>query len=256
LTSPKSAKNNEDSASFASFAVHSTQKAFRDTGFDLSAVPVDVENRPRKYPGAFCFPVATPQDVRVSVRIASPHHLVDMLYHEFGHAAHFSGVRADLPFVERYWIHSGTHEVFSTLFEYLLGEPEFLREQFGLGDSAVQRLLAFHRFKRLLTRTWFSAAGLAALDGWLEGLAWPQIETRYADYLRAFSGVAMPPGWARLSPFVSALSIYPAGYVLAEARVEGWLTRLRAIGGAQWWRSQEAQAEIREKIRAGGMVRF
>jgi hypothetical protein len=237
-------------------AVEAALAAFARIGFDLSHIPVDIENRPRKYPGAFCFPIATPQDVRVSVRSASPHHLVDMLYHEFGHAAHFSGIRADLAFVDRYWIHSGTHETFSTLFEYLLGEPDFLREQFGFDAAAVARLIACHDFKRLLTRAWSGAAGLAALEGWLGELSWPQIEARYVQILAAFTGVQMPPGWARLEPFVNALSIYPAGYVLADARVMAWLKRLRQGGGAAWWRSPLAQAEIQERIHAGGTVRF
>jgi hypothetical protein len=217
---------------------------------------VDVENRPRKYPGAFCFPIAVPADVRVSVRIASPHHLVDMLYHEFGHAAHFSGIRAALPFIERYWIHSGAHETFSTLFESLLQEPEFLRAQFGLGDEAVRRLLEFARFKRLLTGTWHSASALAVLEGWLENLAWPEVEARYAAHLRAFTGAPMPAGFARLEPFTSAMSIYPAGYVIAAARAAHWRDRLRQLGGEAWWRSPDAQAAIREKIGAGGTVRF
>jgi hypothetical protein len=237
-------------------AVRTTLAAFARLGFPLDHLPVDTEARPRKYPGAFCFPVATPQDVRVSVRIASTHHLVDMLYHEFGHAVHFSGIRADLSLVERYWIHSGTHETFSTLFEYLLTEPEFLREQFGFDNDAVARMLAFARFKRLLTNTWHVASALAALDGWLEGMSWAAIEARYAEYVYRFTGVPMPPGFARLHPFVSALSIYPAGYVLAEARVARWLTELRSVGGERWWQSPAAQHNIREKVRAGGQIAF
>jgi hypothetical protein len=66
----------------------------------------------------------------------------------------------------------------------------------------------------------------------------------------------MPPGFARLEPFTASQSIYPAGYVLATVRVMRWLTRLRALGGEQWWRSVGAQAEIREKVRAGGRVQF
>jgi len=244
---------NENSADSA---VKLTQAAFRRIGFDLSAIPVDVENRPRKYPGAFCFPVAIPGDVRVSVRIASPHHLMDMLYHEFGHAAHFSGIRADLPFIDRYWIHSGVHETFSTLFESLLHEPLFLREQFGFDDATVQRLVEFGRFKLLLTGTWLNASALTALDAWLEGLVWPQIEARYAGRFQAFTGVAMPAGFARLEPFTAAVSLYPAGYVMAAVRVAHWRKRLRQLGGEAWWRSPEAQADIREKIKAGGAVRF
>lgn len=236
--------------------VQNILNVFEHIGFNINSVPVDLENRPRKYPGAFCFPVATPQDVRVSVRIASPHHLVDMLYHEFGHAAHFANIRADLPFVDRYWIHSGQHETFSTLFEYLLGEPEFLREQFGFDETTVERLVGFHGFKRALTNTWLNAAALTALESWLENLNWEAVEHRYGAWMMRLCGVAMPPGFARLNSFVNALSIYPAGYVLAEARVEAWLTSLRARVGPRWWHSPLAQAEIRQRIEMGGRVRF
>lgn len=236
--------------------VADTQRAFQDFGFSLAGVPVDLEDRPRKYPGAFCFPVAVPADVRVSVRIASPHHLVDMLYHEFGHAVHFAGINAALGLVDRYWIHAGAHETFATLFEYLLAEPVFLAAQFGLDDAAVAALLAFARFKQLLTSAWHSAAALTALDAWLEDLSWGQVETRFARWAGAFTGVAVPPGFARLHPYVSALSLYPAGYVLAEARVAHWLRRLRGLGGQRWWTAGPAQADIREHIRQGGRVRF
>jgi len=236
--------------------IEHTQAVFAALSFGLAHVPVDVEPRPRKYPGAFCFPIATPGDVRVSVRVASPHHLVDMLYHEFGHAAHFSGIRADLPFVERYWIHSGTHETFSTLFESLLGEPEFLREQFGSDDTTIERLLDFHRFKMRLTKTWLAASALTTLEGWLDNLSWPEIETHFAANMLACTGVPLPPGFARLEPFTAACSIYPAGYVLAVERVERWVTHLRALGGERWWRSADVRADVWKKVRAGGQVRF
>lgn len=249
-------KNSARSADSAVKLVDDTLAVFATLGFGLSHVPVDVENRPRKYPGAFCFPIATPGDVRVSVRMASAHHLVDMLYHEFGHAVHFSGIRADLPFVDRYWIHSGAHETFSTLFESLLGEPEFWREQFGLADPTIQRLLDFHRFKILLTKTWLAASALTTLEGWLDDLSWAEIEHNFAANMLAFTGVPLPPGFARLEPFTASCSIYPAGYVLAMERVEHWLTQLRALGGERWWHSPEARADIWEKVRAGGEVRF
>jgi hypothetical protein len=237
-------------------AVPETIGALRAMGFDLSRIPLDLELRPRKYPGAYCMPIAIPGDVRVAVRLASPHYLVDMLYHELGHAAHFSGIRADLSFMDRYWIQSGVHETFSTLFEYLLGEPQFLRAQFDFGPEAVAQLVDFHRFKGLVTGTWLAASGLTALEMWLEDLDWSAAEARYAGHIRAFTGVAVPGEYARLEPFVSAASIYPAGYVLAALRVTHWLGALRELGGAEWWRSSAAQADIRAKIRAGGTVEF
>jgi hypothetical protein len=71
-----------------------------------------------------------------------------------------------------------------------------------------------------------------------------------------FTGVRVPPGFARLAYFVASASIYPAGYVLAEMRVAHWRKRLRALGGDEWWRSPHAQADIWEMVRAGGTARF
>jgi hypothetical protein len=237
-------------------AVPSTVAAFKRIGFDLDGVPVDIEDRPRKYPGAFCFPVRCPGDVRVSVKVATPHHLVDMLYHELGHAAHFAGIRPELPFLDRYWITSGVHETFSTLFECLLDEPLFLRAQFGFDDATIAGLTNFQTFKGLLTGAWLNAAAITVMDAWLERLAWPRIEERFAEHVLAFTGVDMPAGYARLEPFTSADAIYPAGYVLAAARVEHWRAGLRRLGGPAWWESPAAQADIRARIEAGAGVRF
>ncbi len=237
-------------------AVEASLRQFARLGFDLSHVSVDVEERPKKYPGAFCLPVRVPDDVRVSVRMASAHHLVDMLYHELGHAAHFSGIRASLPLVDRYWIHAGTHETFSTLFERLLDQPLFLSERLGFGAEAVARLMAFGRFKLLLTFAWLGASGVTALDAWLENLSWGEVEQRYAEHMLAFTGVAMPPAFARLEPFIASLAVYPAGYVVANLRVWHWLRKLERMGGPRWWESAEARTDIVRRIEAGGQVRF
>jgi hypothetical protein len=237
-------------------AVEASLGQFARLGFDLGHISVDVEERPKKYPGAFCLPVHVPGDVRVSVRMASAHHLVDMLYHELGHAAHFSGIRASLPFVDRYWIHAGTHETFSTLFERLLDQPLFLSERLGFEAEAVSRLAAFGRFKLLLTLAWLGASGVTALEAWLENLPWPEIERRYAEHLLGFTGIAMPPGFARLEPFIASLAVYPAGYVVANLRVWHWLRELEALAGARWWEAASARADIVKRIEAGGQVRF
>jgi len=213
-------------------------------------------DRPRKYAGAFCFPIQIPGDVRVSVRPASPHHLADMLFHEFGHAVHFAGIASPLPFADRYWLHAGTHETLATLFESLLGLPEFLRESFGLSEDETRQVRAFDRFKYLLTATWLAAAGLTVCDAWLENLDWAEIERRYADYGERFTGVEIPDGLARLDLYVSRVDPYPLGYVIAAVRVAHWLDELRAEWGARWWADARAGQAIRKRIELGGAVRF
>jgi hypothetical protein len=158
--------------------------------------------------------------------------------------------------VDRYWLSSGLHESFATLFEHLLAEPLFLAEEFGFRQEDVARLVEFSRFKALLTGAWLGASALTVLDAWSEALPWPAVEQRFAGHMLAFTGVAFPPGFARLEPFTAAASIYPAGYVLALARVAHWTRHLRALGGPAWWRSPAALADIRGRIALGGALRF
>jgi hypothetical protein len=229
---------------------------FGRLGFSIAAIALDFEDRPKKYPGAFCYPVRTPGDVRISVRPASPHHLADMLFHEFGHAVHFTGIDPALPFADRYWIHSGTHETFATLFESWLGSPEFLRDALGFDEAAVRQLVTFDRFKSLVTGTWLAATGAAVCDAWLDNLTWPELEQRLAEYLERFTGLPVPPGWARLDQFVSNVDPYPLGYVMAAVRVAHWLNELEAIYGQQWWADRRAGQAISARIQLGGAVRF
>ena len=237
-------------------ALADIRATFGRLGFSLAAIALDFEDRPLKYPGAFCYPVQTPGDVRICVRPASPHHLADMLFHEFGHAVHFSGIDPALPFADRYWIHSGTHETFATLFESWLGLPEFLQSALGFDEAATRELVTFDRFKNLITGTWLAAAGAAVCDAWLDNLGWPEIEQRLAEYLERFTGLPAPPGWARLDQFVSNVDPYPLGYVVAAVRVAHWLHELEAGFGRQWWAQPGAGEAISERIRLGGAVRF
>ncbi len=237
-------------------ALREAGRMYSRIGFDLSAIPTDLQDRPAKHAGAFCFPIAIPRDVRVSVKVASPHHFLDMLFHEFGHAVHFSGIDPGLTLMDRYWIHSGTHETYSTLFELLLGDPLFLQEHFGFDDELTAGMVAFDRFKAAWVGTYNAASALAGFDAWLEGLSWDQFEELYARYLLEFTGMEFPPGYARLNGFTRTVSIYTAGYVIAHVRCAHWLRGLQAEFGPRWWASPEAGRAIRGWIRPGGAVRF
>ena len=118
----------------------------------------------------------------------------------------------------------------------------------------MEALLAFTQFKQLLTGAWQTAAALTALDAWQLGQSWAEVEAGFARWASAFTGVDFPPGFARLHPFVSAVSIYPAGYVLAEARVADWRPRLRALGGERWWAAPAVQADIRAHFQPGARI--
>jgi len=84
----------------------------------------------------------------------------------------------------------------------------------------------------------------------------PRLEQRLAEYLERFTGLRVPPGWARLDLFVSNLDPYPLGYVLASVRVAHWLRELEAGFGEHWWANSRAGEAISARIRQGGAVHF
>ncbi|MBI4770142.1 MAG: hypothetical protein HY784_06955, partial [Chloroflexi bacterium] len=237
-------------------ALPAARRAFRDLGFDLAAIPLDLTDRPGKYAGAFCYPIQVPGDVRVSVKIASAHHLLDMLFHELGHAVHFSGIDPSLPPAGRHWITSGLHETYSTLFELLLDDPLFLTERLGLAADVAAQLAEFGRYKAVWVGTTSSATALGALEAWEEVLPWEAYQSRVGEHLLAFSTLRFPTGFACWEGFAREVSIYPAGYVLAYLRCAHWLKELRATFGPRWWAAPGAGDAIRARIRPGGALRF
>jgi hypothetical protein len=72
----------------------------------------------------------------------------------------------------------------------------------------------------------------------------------------ANTGVRFSPEFARLESFTAQASIYPAGYVLAWARVAHWRRHLQSLGGEAWWRSPAAVADVRARVKAGGTAMF
>jgi hypothetical protein len=123
-------------------------------------------------------------------------------------------------------------------------------------ELQVRQLVAFDQFKNLLTGTWLASAGLTVHDAWMEGLDWAEIERRYASYCQQFTGIDIPPGYARLDLYVGRVDLYPLGYVMAAARVAHWLDQLQADWGTQWWADPRAGESIRGRIRRGGAVEF
>jgi hypothetical protein len=88
-------------------------------------------------------------------------------------------------------------------------------------------------------------------------LTWTQIERRYAQYCEQFTGIAMPPGFARLDLYVSRVDSDVFGYIMAAMHVAHWLDEL-SDWGVRWWADGEHRTgqSIRERIRLGGAHKF
>src|SRR5918992_2519364 len=100
-----------------------------DMGVDLRSqknVELDVEQRPKKSPRAFCAPIEVPGRV---VLVLQPMGGADdwrALFHEAGHTEHYAHVSGDLPVEAKRLGDVSVTEAWATLMEHLLLEPAWL----------------------------------------------------------------------------------------------------------------------------------
>jgi hypothetical protein len=108
------------------------ESTLADLGVDLHAqenVELDVEQREKKTPRAFCSPIEVPQRV---VLVIQPIGGVDdwrALFHEAGHTEHFAHTRADLPVEERRLGDFAVTEGWAMLMEHLVQDAAWLNRR-------------------------------------------------------------------------------------------------------------------------------
>ena len=110
-----------------------------DLGVDLRAqenVELDVEQREKKTPRAFCSPIEVPQRV---VLVIQPIGGVDdwrALFHEAGHTEHFAHTRADLSVEERRLGDNAVTEGWAILMEHLVHDASWLNRRLDVPRPA------------------------------------------------------------------------------------------------------------------------
>jgi len=127
-----------------------------DLGVDLHAqenIELDVEQREKKTPRAFCSPIEVPQRI---VLVIQPIGGVDdwrALFHEAGHTEHFAHTRADLPVEERRLGDFAVTEGWAMLMEHLVQDAAWLNRRLDVprpskfvGESAAGLLYLVRRY--------------------------------------------------------------------------------------------------------------
>ena len=225
-------------------------------GFDTNAIAMDLEDRPRKIPGASAWDIRIPEDVRICVKPIEGAENLTAIYHEMGHALHFVSVDPNLPFYVRAGFHCGTAETFSFWMESLVSDPIYLKE-LGLGERASAELVRFGRLVRSTFSTWLSVQALTIIDYWTQGpFALEEIGGRLGHYMKQFMGLSVPAKAVRVLPtFVRTLGMNTVGYPLAYARLGHLLRQLEAIQ-RDWWHSTAASDNVRAYMRGGRKAGF
>ncbi len=141
-----------DSLFPAETLVDSLRRTLLGLGIDLERQPglkLDTEPRPLKSPRAFCAPIRIPQEVMLVIKPKGGQDDYHSLFHEAGHAEHFSHVAPDLPFAFRGLGDNSVTESYAFLFEHLLYHAPWLTRILGVQGGAQYRELS------LFSKLWF-----------------------------------------------------------------------------------------------------
>lgn len=208
-------------------------------------VILDAEPRPNKSPRAFCSPVRVPEEVYLVLTRIGGREDYETLFHEAGHAQHFSHVDASLPFEHRYLGDNSVTEGFAFLFQHLTEDPAWLERRLGVDDPGP--VVEQARAAKLVYLRRYCAKLTYELE--LHGESPPaDLDAVYASRLSAAVGVDWPRAtWlSDVDPF-----FYVAAYLRAWALETHLRRELRERVGELWFEDPRAGELLRELWRGG-----
>jgi hypothetical protein len=232
--------------------VEALERTLGGLGIDLRAQPnvrLDLDQRPRKSPRAFCAPVSVPGEVYLVIARHGGRDDYAALFHEAGHTEHYANVEASLPFEFRHLGDNSVTEGFAFLFEHLTEDPAWLRALLGTGEAdQIAAYGAFTRAAKFVFLRRYAAKLSYELE--LHGGARPLTEMP-ALYSRLL-GDAVGVEW----PATTYLADVDAGYYAANyLRAWAFETHLRGVlverFGPDWFQSAEAGELLRTLWREG-----
>jgi hypothetical protein len=208
-------------------------------------VHLDLEQRPRKSPRAFCAPVQVPQEVFLVIPRRGGRDDYAALFHEGGHTEHYANVDAALPFEFRHLGDNSVTEGFAFLLEHLVEDRGWLRQQLDADD--VDAYLEYARASKLI----FLRRYAAKLEYELELHADGSLDRMGSLYGRLLSD-AVGVDWSTVT-YLSDVDdgYYVANYLRAWAFEVQLRRHLRNRFGAEWFRRPEAGTFLRSAWREG-----
>lgn len=177
---------------------HQLQRLHVPQRFTIDAAP-----RAGKSPRAFCAAVRVPDDVHLVVAPRGGLADLEALFHEAGHAAHFSLLDPDAPFEDRHLVDRADAEALAFALEA------------RATDTIADDRLAAHRDAMARLRTRHLAASLLHDLDLLDAGPAPALRERYARRLASATGLTWPsaPWLVAADPLLTS-----ADYLRALAR--------------------------------------
>jgi hypothetical protein len=221
-------------------------------GFDLTAQPnikLDLDDRPQKAPRACVIASDPPKVVHLITRAQGGLHDYQAFLHEAGHALHYGGCDADLPYVFRRIArdHALT-EIYSYIVEAITREPEWHELYFGLSPEQARENAEATTFLEALLYRRYEAKLRYELDFWSRFDGDGGDPAIYEQLLTEATGI-----FYRRENYLSDMDagFYSADYLRAWIRSAQLRAHLVQEIGSDWWRSPQTGELLRELFREG-----
>jgi hypothetical protein len=223
-----------------------------DLGVDLRSqenVHLDLEERPKKSPRAFCAPIEVPDRVMLVIQPMGGADDWRALFHEAGHAEHFANTSRDLAMEEKRLGDNAVTEGWAMLLQHLTDDPEWLTRRLDFArpqEYAIEGATGLlYLVRRYAAKILYEAEFHAAADP-------TTMRNRYVELLG--DALKIEP-----APENYLFDIDPGFYVSSYLRSWAFEAQLRAYlrekFGTRWFTSRDAGSLLRELWAEGQRMR-
>ncbi len=222
-----------------------------DMGIDLKSqknVELDVEQRPKKSPRAFCAPIEVPGRVVLVIQPMGGADDWRALFHEAGHTEHYANTSADLSMEQKRLGDVAVTEGWAMLMQHLTDDPAWLSKRLDFPkpldfemEGVTQLLYMVRRYSaKLLYEIEFHQAEDPT-----------KLSNRYVEILG--DALKIEPSAADYLADIDS-SFYVTGYLRSWAFEAQFRTHLRERWGSEWFTKREAGSLVRELWETGNSM--
>ena len=214
-----------------------------DLGIDLDRqanVHLDIEQRPKKSPRAFCAPIEIPDKVMLVIQPIGGADDWRAFFHEAGHTEHYANTSPDLTMEEKRLGDVAVTEGWAMLLQYLTDEPAWLSRKLDFprpDEYAAEGMMWLLFFVRR-----YSAKLLYELE-FLGGGDVSGMPKRYVELLGNATKIEPSPA-NYLTDIDSGFYVY--SYLRSWALETQLRDNFRERFGTEWFASREAGSLLRE----------
>jgi hypothetical protein len=219
-----------------------------DMGVDLRSqenIELDVEQRPKKSPRAFCAPIEIPGRVVLVIQPMGGADDWRALFHEAGHTEHYANTSPNLLMEEKRLGDVAVTEGWAMLMQHLTDDPAWLTRRLDFPrpdeferEGVTQLLYMVRRYSaKLLYEIEFHQADDPT-----------KLSNRYVEILG--DALKIEPAAADYLTDIDS-SFYVTGYLRSWAFEAQFRTHLRERFGSDWFAKREAGSLVRELWETG-----